>query len=160
MTTVKDTAKTIEATTADVQKKVAANVETMTAETQKVVAENVEKAAKSLETVTAFGQETLDALLKSQNVAAKAAEEIQAEVIAFSKKTVEDGVAHAKDLATAQTVTAFIEKQAGFAKISLDAMMRQSTKMSELMVAASKEMFAPLNARAAAAADMMKGANA
>jgi len=143
-----------------VQKKVAANVEAMTAETQKVVAENVEKAAKSLETVTAFGQETLDALLKSQNVAAKAAEEIQAEVIAFSKKTVEEGVAHAKDLATAQTVTAFIEKQAGFAKVTLDALVQQSTRMSELMVAASKEVFAPLNARAAAAAELMKVKNA
>jgi len=171
MTTAKETTKTIEAAveatatkataaTADVQKKVAANVEAMTAETQKVVAENVEKAAKSLETVTAFGQETLDALLKSQNVAAKAAEEIQAEVIAFSKKTVEEGVAHAKDLATAQTVTAFIEKQAGFAKVTLDALVQQSTRMSELMVAASKEVFAPLNARAAAAAELMKVKNA
>jgi len=110
--------------------------------------------------VTAFGQETLDALLKSQNVAAKAAEEIQAEVIAFSKKTVEEGVAHAKDLATAQTVTAFIEKQAGFAKVTLDALVQQSTRMSELMVAASKEVFAPLNARAAAAAELMKVKNA
>ena len=160
MTAATKTAKTVETATADVQQKVIANVETMTAETQKVVAENVEKAAKSLETVTAFGQETLDALLKSQNVAAKAAEEIQAEVIAFSKKTVEEGVAHAKDLATAQTVTAFVEKQAGFAKESLDAMMRQSTKMSELLVAASKEVFAPLTARATAAADLMKVKNA
>lgn len=155
MTTAKDAAKTIETATTDVQKKVAANVEALATETQKVVAENVEKAAKSLETVTTFGQETLDALLKSQNVAAKAAEEIQAEVIAFSKKTVEDSVAHAKDLATAQTVNAFIEKQAGFTKTSLDAMMRQSSKMSELLVAASKEVFAPLNARAAAATELM-----
>jgi len=57
-------------------------------------------------------------------------------------------------------VTAFVEKQAGFAKESLDAMMRQSTKMSELLVAASKEVFAPLTARATAAADLMKVKNA
>lgn len=160
MTTAKETATTIQTATDDVQKKVAANVEALATETQKTVAENVEKAAKSLETVTTFGQETLDALMRSQNVAAKAAEEIQAEVIAFSKKAVEESVAHAKDLATAQTVTAFIEKQAGFAKVSLDAMVRQSTKMNELLVAASKEVFAPLNARAAAAAEMMKVKNA
>lgn len=133
-----------------------AAVETMTADVQKNMTQQVEKATKSFESVTAFNQETLDAMMKSQTIAAKAAEEIQAEVLAFSKKTVEETVAHAKELASVQTLNDFIEKQSGYAKASLDSMMRQSAKLNELMVAATKEVFAPLNARATAAADLVK----
>lgn len=160
MTTAKDAAKTIEATVVDTQKKVVAQTEAFAADAQKMVADNVDKAAKSLETVATFSQETLDALLKSQNVAAKAAEEIQAEVLAFSKKTVEEGVAHAKDLATAQTLNVFIEKQFGFAKVSFDAATRQTAKMNELVIAASKEIFAPLTSRITAAAESVKSVKA
>ncbi len=135
-------------------------IEALAADAQKTVAETVEKTTKQLEGVAAFGQETVDAVLKSQNIAAKAAEEFNAEVVAFSKKTVEETVAHAKALASAQTVTEFLEKQAAYAKLSLDAMVKQSAKMNEMLVAAAKEVFAPINARVAAAADMMKTTNA
>jgi phasin family protein len=131
-------------------------IENTAADMQKTVSEQIEKATKSMETVTTFGQETVDAVMKSQNIAAKAAEEIQAEVIAFSKKTVEEGVAHAKDLASAQTVTDFIEKQTGYAKATMNAFMSQATKMNELMLSAAKESFAPINARMTAAADLAK----
>lgn len=131
-------------------------IETFAADAQKSVAEQMEKASRSMETVASFGQENIDAMLKAQNIAAKAAEELQAEAIAFSKKTLEETVAHAKELATAQTVAEFIEKQAGFAKHAFDGFMRQTTRMNELAVAAMKDTLAPLNARAAAAMDAVK----
>ncbi|MGF1658110.1 MAG: phasin family protein [Rubrimonas sp.] len=134
----------------------AAAIETFAADAQKSLTENMEKATKSFEDVAAFGQETLDAMIKSQSIAAKAAEEINAEVIAFSKKTLEETVAHAKELAASQTVTDFIEKQSGFAKTSFDAMVKQSTKMNELVLAAMKDAMAPVAARVTAAVDMMK----
>jgi hypothetical protein len=37
-------------------------------------------------------------------------------------------------------------------------MMKQSTKMNELVASAAKEAMEPINARVAAAADMVKGA--
>jgi len=140
-TAAKDTAKTIE---------------TVTVDAQKAVTEHVEKAARSLETVTSFSQETMDAMMKSQGIAAKAAEEMQAEAIAFSKKSVEDGVAFAKDLAASQTLAELIEKQTTYAKVSMDAAMKQGAKMSELMIAAAKEVSAPLTARMSAATDLVK----
>jgi phasin family protein len=135
-------------------------IEALAADAQKTVTETMEKATKQMEGVAAFGQETVDAVLKSQNIAAKAAEEINAEVVAFSKKTVEETVAHAKALASAQTVTEFLEKQAAYAKLSLDAMVKQSAKMNEMLVGAAKEIFEPINARFAAAAEMLKTSNA
>ena len=142
MAAAKDTAKTVDAFAADAQK-------TMT--------ENMQKAQQSMTDMAAFGQETVDALMKSQNVAAKAMEEINSEVMAFSKKSMEESVAHAKALSSAQTMTELLEKQAGFAKLSFDSMMKQSAKMNELMSAAAKEAMEPINARMTAAADMMKG---
>jgi len=131
-------------------------IEAMTADAQKTVTEQVEKATKSMEGFAAFSQETIDAMIKSQNLAAKAAEEMNAEVVAFSKKTVEESVAHAKALASAQTVSEFIEKQAGFAKVSLDSMVAQSTKMNDMMVGVMKGVTEPMTARMHAAVDMIK----
>lgn len=130
--------------------------EAFAVDAQKAMTEQVEKATKTVETVTAFGQETMDAVMKSQGIAAKAAEELQAEAIAFSKKTVEEGVAHAKDLAAAQTLAEFVEKQAGYAKVTLDAMVRQSTRMNDMMIAAAKDAMAPLSARVSAASELVK----
>jgi phasin family protein len=135
-------------------------IETFAADAQKTMTEQVEKATKSLEGIAAFSQETLDALIKSQNLAAKAAEELNAEVVAFSKKTVEETVAHAKDLASAQTVTEFLEKQAAYAKLSLDAAVKQSTKMNEMVMGAMKGMVEPVSARFHAAIDMIKAQSA
>jgi phasin family protein len=138
----------------------AKTMEAFAADAQKAITENMEKATKSVDDIASFSQGTFDALMKSQGVAAKALEEINAEVIAFTKKTMEEGVAHAKDVSSAQTVTEFFEKQASFAKMSFDAMVKQSTKMNELVTAAAKDAMEPINARMTAAADMMKGSMA
>lgn len=135
-------------------------IETMTTDAQKAITEQVEKATKSFEGLAAFSQETLDALIKSQNLAAKAAEELNAEVIAFSKKTMEETVAHAKDLASSQTVSEFVEKQVGYAKISLDAMVAQTTRVNEMMMGAMKGVMEPVTARVNAAVEMVKAQSA
>ena len=82
-----------------------AKVETMVADTQKTVTEQIEKFTKGFEGVTAFGQENLDAVVKSSEIAAKAAEGIGTEISAYSKKAFEDGVAAAQELASAKTIS-------------------------------------------------------
>ena len=134
----------------------AKNIEAFAADAQKTMTENMEKAQKSMHDFAAFGHETVDALMKSQNVAAKAIEDINAEVVAFSKKSMEETVAHAKDLSSAQTMTELLEKQAGFAKVAFDSMVKQTARMNEMMTAAAKASMEPINARMTAAADMMK----
>ena len=134
----------------------AKQIETFAEETKQAITENMEKASKSFEDFAAFGKDNMDALMAAQNLAAKAAEEINAELVAFSKKTVEEGVAHAKDLSSAQTVTEFLEKQAGFAKLSLEQAMQQSSKMSELVATSAKSVMEPINARMNAAVELFK----
>jgi len=131
-------------------------VEDFTAEAQKTMQDSVEKVTKGFEDAAGFGQENLDAVVESGRVAAKAAENINAGLVAYSKKSYEDGLAAMKELSTCKSVTEFVEKQNAYAKSSLDAFVSEATKMNEMFTAAAKDVFEPLNTRMLAAADMMK----
>jgi len=137
-------------------KKTANKAEDMFTEAQKTIEANTEKFGKGFEDATAFGQETLDALVKSTEIATKAAEELNADVAAFSKKSFEDSVAAAKDLSTAKTPVELFEKQAAFAKSAFEGFMTQAAKWNDAMTAATKEATAPMAARANAASDLAK----
>ena len=135
-------------------------VEEFTAEAKKTVEEGVEKMTKGVEEATQFGQENVEAVVQSGKVFAKAAEEMNAEIVAFSKKSYQDGMAAAKELSSAKSVTEFFEKQTSFAKTSFEAYVAEATKLNEMYTAAAKDAFAPLNARFTAASDMVKDMNA
>lgn len=133
-----------------------AKVESLVADTQKTMTEKFEKFSKGLEGFTAFGQENVDAIVKSSELAAKAAEGIGSEVAAYSKKSFEDGVAAAQDFAGAKTLTELFEKQTAFAQASFEGFVAQSTKMNEILVAAGKDIAAPIGARVTAATEKFK----
>lgn len=133
-----------------------ASVEEFATEAQKTVTEGMEKMSKGFEDMTAFGQENMDAMMKSSEIAAKAAEGIGSEVSAFTKKAFEDGVAATQDLASAKTVTELMEKQAAFAQTFFDSFMSQATKMNEIYAASAKEIFTPLTERFNAVGESMK----
>lgn len=133
-------------------------VELLTADAQKTMEEGVEKMTKTMEEATAFGQETMDAVVASGKIAAKAAETMGAEMVAFTKKSYEDSMAAAKELTSCKSVTEYFEKQSAFTKSSVEGMVAQSTKLTEMYTAAAKEIFEPLAARFTAAVDMAKTA--
>lgn len=135
-------------------------VEELTAEAKKTVEENVEKMTKGVEEATQFSQETVEALVATSKVAAKATEEMNAEIIAFSKKSYEEGMAAAKELSSAKSVTEFFEKQTDFAKNSFEAYVAEATKLNEMYASAAKDVFAPMNARFTAASNLVKGFSA
>ncbi|PJN96099.1 FtsH protease activity modulator HflK [Amaricoccus sp. HAR-UPW-R2A-40] len=117
-----------------------AKVETFVADAQKTFTVNVEKFTKGIEGLTAFSQENVEALKKSSEIAAKASEGIASEVSAYSKKAFEDGVAAAQDFAAAKTLTELFEKQTAFAQSSFEGFVQQSTKMNEILAAATKDI--------------------
>ena len=137
-------------------KDAAKKVETLAADAQKAATDQFEKIAKSFEDVAAFNQDNFDALVKSSNIAVKAVEEINAELVSYSKKSVEEGVAVAKELSSIKSMPELLEKQTAFAKSSMDDFMKQAAKFNELAMAAAKDVFEPMNARANAATDMVK----
>jgi phasin family protein len=133
-----------------------AKVETFVADSQKTLTEQFEKLSKSFEGLTAFGQDNVDALVKSSEIAAKAAEGIGSELSAYSKKAFEDGVAAAQDLASAKTLTELFEKQTSYAQSAFEGFVSQTTKMNEIYVAAAKDISGPLGARVTAATDAIR----
>lgn len=131
-------------------------VEDFTAEAKRSMEEGVERMSKGFEDVTQFGQENVEAMVASSKVMAKAAEEMNAEMMAFSKKSYEDSMAAAKEMASSKSVSEFFEKQTSFAKTSFESFVSEATKLNELYANAAKEVFAPINQRLTVAADMVK----
>ena len=131
-------------------------VDEFTAEAQKTFEEGAEKMSKGIEEATKFGQDNVEALVESSKIAAKAAEEMNAEFVAFSKKSYEDGVAVAKELTACKSVSEFVEKQNDFVKTAFEGFVAQATKMNDLYTAAAKDAMQPLNARFTAAVELAK----
>jgi phasin family protein len=157
--TTRTTTKTAEKTAADVtnvMQDATSKVESFVADTQKNVTEQFEKLSKGFEGLTTFGQENVDALVKSSEIAAKAAEGIGTELSAYSKKAFEDGVAAAQEFASAKTMTELFEKQTAYMQSAFEGYVSQATKMNEIVVAAAKDITAPLGARVTAATDAFK----
>lgn len=149
-----------ETKTADPIKDTAKKVEAFAADSQKAMTAQMEKLAKGYETATAFNQETIDAVMKSSEITSKALEGINAEILSYSKKSFENGVAAAKDFAASKNVSELFEKQADFAKSSMDDFMKQSVKLNEMCMAAAKSAMEPVGARFSAATDVFKGFSA
>ncbi len=127
------------------------------ADTQRSMSETFEKVTKGFEGISAFGQENVEAVVKSSEVAAKAFEGIGSEISAYSKKAFEDSVAAAQDLAAAKTMTELFEKQTAFAQNAFEGWLHQTTKMNEILSAAAKDITAPIGKRVSAASEAMKG---
>lgn len=144
MTAAKKTAKT------------APKAEEIFADAQKSFEAGIEKFGKGFEEAATFGQETLDALVKSSEIAAKASEELNADIAAFSKKSFDDTVAAAKDIASATNPTELFEKQTAFATSAFEGFMAQASKWNEAMVSAAKDTMEPVGARVNAASEKMK----
>ena len=137
-------------------KTAAKKTETLVEDAQKAATEGYEKMTKGFEDFASFNQDNMDALMKSSNVMMKAAEEMNAEIVSFSKKTMQEGVAAAKEMTSVKSIPEFVEKQAEIAKVQFDGFMKQSARFNEMYVAAAKDVFAPITDRAEAAAEMVK----
>lgn len=141
-------------------KNAANKVETMVEDAQKAATENFDKMNKAAEGAMAFAQDNMNAFVKSSETAAKVAEAMNAEIVAFTKKSVEEGVARTKELAEVKSIPEFVEKQSAFAKASFDAFVAEASKLNEMAAAAMQDVFAPLKARAEASVDYAKTFNA
>ncbi len=126
------------------------------ADAQKTASAQSEKFGAEFEKASSFGQETLEALKASGEIAAKAAEGFGAELTEFSKKSFDETVAAAKDMAASKSVTELFEKQSAFATAAFEGFVAQATKFNETFAASAKEASAPVSARFTAATDVVK----
>ena len=137
-------------------KKAAQTVDTLVEDAQKNAAASFEKLNKSLEDVAELAQGNYEAVVKASEIAAKAAEEMNAEIVAYAKKSMEEGVAAAKELSEIKTVPEFMERQTAIAKEVFESFVAEATKISEMSNAAIQDVYAPITKRTEVAMDFAK----
>lgn len=162
--------KRAEQPTAAVETAVSAGKETME-QFVKAGAEGYEKAfataqdrmqdmMKNYDEMAALGQKTMAAFMASGTAYAKGYETLSAEMLAFSKQSMEEGAAVARAAMTVKSLQELIDLQTGFAKSSLDQAMAQGTKMSEIATKLAQDTVEPLNEQFTAAFDSVTKAKA
>ncbi len=112
--------------------------------------DGVEKSLTALNDINAQSKQNLEAAVASVTAAAKGAETLGAQAIAYSKKSVEDTVSAAKSLTGAKTVQEVVELQTAWAKSAMEGYLAEMNKASEVVAASMKDLMVPLNTRVTA----------
>ncbi|MEQ9640823.1 MAG: TIGR01841 family phasin [Alphaproteobacteria bacterium] len=108
---------------------------------------------KNYDEMAAIGQKTMAAFMASGTAYAKGYEMLSAELMAFSKQSMEEGAAVARAAMTVKSLQELMDLQTGFAKSSLDSAMAQGTKISEIATKLAQDTVEPLNEQMTAAFD-------
>ncbi len=111
--------------------------------------ETVEKTFKAgrIEELADVQRANLEAAFAAGTKAMKNVETLSAEMLAFNKKAMEEGVANAKKLFECKTVQEVVELQTDLACAQLEAMLEQGTKMTDLALRMAGEVAEPAQAR-------------
>ena len=133
-------------------------VEQFTTAGNQAFKDSVEKSLAALNELNAHSKQNLEAVVASVTAATKGAEALGAQAIAYSKKSVEDHVAAAKSLTSAQSVQEVVELQTAWAKSALEGYLAEVNKASETVAASVKETLTPLNARVTATVEKFQAA--
>jgi hypothetical protein len=90
-----------------------------------------------------FGQDNIDAAIKTVGAVTKSAQTIAVEAADYTKKSFEHGSATLEKLAGAKTLDKAIEIQADYLKTTYEGFVAQSTKLGDLYASFAKEVFKP-----------------
>ena len=118
----------------------------------------IEKSLAALAETNTYSKKNLEAMVASTTAAAKGAEALGAQAMAFSKKNIEDQMAAAKSLSSAKSLQEAMELQTAYTKSALETYMAEMSKMSEIVTAAMKDSMKPLNERVTAAVERFQAA--
>ncbi|MDT9598119.1 phasin family protein [Sphingosinicella rhizophila] len=110
------------------------------------------------EEVTELTKGNVEAMVASTKLAAKGVERIGQDVADFSRKSFEDASAALKSFAEVKSPTDFFRLQGEFARTQFDAMIAESSKLSEAVVKLAGEVAEPITNRYSVAAERVKNA--
>ncbi|OYX34285.1 MAG: phasin family protein [Caulobacterales bacterium 32-69-10] len=120
--------------------------------------EGVEKSLTALNEANAQGKRNMEAMTASVTAAAKGAEALGAQAVAYSKGAFEAQVAQAKALASAKSLQEVVELQTAYAKTAMEAYMAEFTRASEVVSNTVKDSMRPLNERATTMVEQFQAA--
>ncbi len=118
----------------------------------------IEKSLAALAETNTYSKKNLEAMVASTTAAAKGAEALGAQAMAYSKKNIEDQMAAAKSLSSAKSLQEAMELQTAYTKSALETYMAEMSRMSEIVTAAMKDSMKPLNERVTATVERFQAA--
>lgn len=122
-------------------------VEQFTVASNTAFKDGVEKTLAAFNEANSLSKKNLEAVVASVTAAAKGAETVGAQAMAFSKKAFDDQISAARSLATAKSVQEVVELQSTLARTFLENYMSEVGKLTETVSTSVKDSMKPLNER-------------
>jgi len=122
-------------------------METVMSASSDAVKQTMEKAMKSFDDIATFNKSTVDALVQSANATSKGLEAFGAEVLSYSKQSIEDYIAATKAAMGSRSVQEFMEINTDYAKTAFDTYVGRFTKLGDMASTTAKDAIEPLSGR-------------
>jgi len=133
-------------------------VEQFTAASNTAFKDGVEKTMAAINEANSNSKKNLEAVVASVTAAAKGAETVGAQAMAFSKKAFDEQVTAARTLASAKSVQEVVELQTTLARTFLENYMAEVGKLTETVSSSVKDSMKPLNERVTDLVEKMQAA--
>jgi len=117
-----------------------------------------EKAVKGYDQIITFGKDNAEAVLKSANAAGKGIETINSEILAYTRKSVEDSVAVGKAVLSSKTIEEAFQLQSEFGKAAFETYVDQLAKFGDMALAVARKSAEPIQSRVSAFTDLVRAA--
>ena len=116
----------------------------------------MEKSGRLVEEVTELSRGNVEALVASTKIAARGVETLSQDVAEFGRKSFEEASATLKSFAEVKSPADLFRLQSEFARAQFDAMVAESSKVSEAMIKLAGEVAEPITSRYNVAAERVK----
>lgn len=153
--TIANTQEQMEATLKQVQEFGSKNVEGAMVAGKDQLDKLIAQATQSFDEATSFGKENTDAVVTSMSVVAKGSEDLTRTMMGLSQDAIEQNYAMVRKLMGVASMKELVDIANDQMKANYDAMIQQSTQLSEMMVKIANDAVAPINGRFNAAIDKM-----
>jgi phasin family protein len=118
----------------------------------------IERNTRLAEELTELGKGNVEALVASTKIAAKGLETVGQEVAEYGRKSFEDASAALKGFAEVKSATDFFRLQSDYARTQFDAIVAETSKLSETVIKLAGDVAEPLTSRYTVAAERVKAA--
>ena len=112
---------------------------------------------KGYDKVNAVTKQNIEAMVATSSAAMKSLESLNAEMLGYTKKSMEDTLAMTKALMAAKNPQEALEIHSEYTKATMDGFLSQSTKVTEMMSGMAKTMMEPITSRFAASTEQLSG---
>ncbi len=132
------------------------NVDRVTAAGTQAFKDGVERSLSAFNEINVTSKRNLEAVVESVTAAAKGAEALGAQSLAYTKKSWEDQVNAAQALSSAKSVQDVVELQTQFAKTAIESYLAEMNRWTETVSSTVKDSWKPLNERVTASVERVQ----